>query len=456
MSPLERIANVVTKERFLYYCGSVALVSLLGYLAHLFTGEGLLDHFGKVLGTDFIAFYTGGNFFINGTLEKAYHYLPNGTFPEQLSFQVSIAGENLKEHHPFVSPPFAALIFAPFSTLDYLTAYAAWMTLCLVLLATSIHLLMKEYYPLRDTSTVNLFLGCFLFFPTIGWLIYGQVTPLILFIYTTTFLALRKNRDFLAGFYLGLLAFKPQLAFPLALVLIIKGRWHAVAGGIISLGLWITVGLIYSPEAMLAYVDFSPKLFDLLRSDTYPTWGIHSIFGFSSLLFYNISPALSEIIYILLTCLLILFLLRLWWRTKWQPATKRWDLTIAASFSWGLIISPHLFTYDLMLLLLPFAIVWFYQKETPSAATTQLLGWTSILWALSFFGGYLSLSQLTITAFLGINTFAIQATTIVIFIWGYNVFKLAQNTNCVNDKPRSTTGSFIMNSNTSNTGIDNT
>jgi len=456
MNPLERVANLVTRERFLYYCGIVAFVSLAGFAAHIFTGKGLLDHFGKVLGTDFIAFYTGGNFFLNDTLEKAYNYLPNGTFPEQLSFQTSIVGENLKEHHPFVSPPFAALIFAPFSYFEYLTAYISWMALCLVLLVTSIYLLQKEYFLLSNISTVKLFLGCFLFFPTIGWLIYGQVTPLILFIYTTTFLALRKKRDFLAGFCLGFLAFKPQLAFPLSLVLIIKGRWHAIAGGATSVSLWITVGMIYSPEAMMAYLDFSPKLFDLLRSDAYPTWGIHSIFGFSTLLLYNISPSFSELIYILLTCILILFLLRIWWHQEWRPSTRSWDLSIAASFSWGLIISPHLFTYDLMLLLLPFSIVWAHQKDTPSAIKTKILGWTTILWILSFLGGYISLSQLTITKLIGINIFAIQATTIVIFIWGYNVFKLAQYGNCDEDKPRVTTGWLNISSHTPNAGSDNT
>lgn len=456
MSLLDRIASLVTRERFLYYCGIVAFISLVGFAAHIFTGKGLLDHFGKVLGTDFIAFYTGGTFFVNGTLENAYHYLPNGTFPEQLSFQVSIVGESLQEHHPFVSPPFAALIFAPLSSFEYLTAYICWMTLCLVLLATSIYLLQKEYICLSDTSTVKVFLGCFLFFPTIGWLIYGQVTPLILFIYTTTFLALRKKRDFLAGLCLGLLAFKPQLAFPLSLVLIVKGRWHAIAGGATSVSLWITVGLIYSPEAMMAYLDFSPKLFDLLRSDAYPTWGIHSIFGFSTLLLYNTNPSFSEFIYISLTCLIILFLLRIWRHQEWQPATRCWDLSIAASFSWGLIISPHLFTYDLMLLLLPFSIVWVHQKIMPSAIKTQILGWTTILWILSFLGGYLSLSQLTITKLMGVNSFAIQATTIVIFVWGYNVFKLAQYGNFDKEKSRVTTEQIKVSSQTQNTGSDNT
>ncbi|WP_179188340.1 glycosyltransferase 87 family protein, partial [Kiloniella majae] len=104
-----------------------------------------------------------------------------------------------------------------------------------VILIYSIHLLRQELETLQYFPLYKLIACCFLFYPTLGWFLHAQATPIILLLYTLCYKSLRTNNDFKAGIYLGLLAFKPQLAIALALILIFNRRWRALLGGTLSL-----------------------------------------------------------------------------------------------------------------------------------------------------------------------------------------------------------------------------
>ena len=72
----------------------------------------------------------------------------------------------------------------------------------------------------------------------------------------------------------------------------------------------------------------------------------------------------------------------------------------AATFAFGLLISPHLYLYDLMLLLLPLAIVLsHYPRGTLKRPLDggSLLVWTALLYLVTFVGCYFSMGQLWLT-----------------------------------------------------------
>ena len=95
---------------------------------------------------------------------------------------------------------------------------------------------------------------------------------------------LRRGRDGWAGACLSCLAFKPQLAVASALVLLVRGRWRALAAGAAGATAWLAIGYALDPEATRAYLALAPKLGAMLRFSGYDTFGIQSFFGFAALL----------------------------------------------------------------------------------------------------------------------------------------------------------------------------
>lgn len=118
-----------------------------------------------------------------------------------------------------------------------------------------------------------------------------------------------------------------------------------------------------------------------------------------------------------------------WRRGRWDPGTERWDLMMAGTLAIGLIVSPHLFFYDLMILLVPFGIVLGHRCEP---ANGRLLGgggllvWSAIVWALALVGSPLTRVQLEATEWLTGSPFALQLSTVAILAWGFTVLWLSQ------------------------------
>jgi hypothetical protein len=257
------------------------------------------------------------------------------------------------------------------------------------------------------------------------------------------FVMLRRGRDFFAGIALGLLLYKPQLGLALGLVLLVKGRWRALVGGVVGASVWIMIGFATAPSVMTDYLKLMPLLHNVLRLKpdinmidfhlflanaefNYPTWGVHSFFGFSSLLLDNIWRTGADILSILLMVCGLISIAVIWIFKKWEPDTRTWNMTMAATFALGLLISPHLFVYDLMLLLLPLGIVWSYYMggtEGRSLDGGPLLFWSASLYIICFIGSYVSYAQLKLFPLIGLPRFAVQFSIPVILAWVWVVVR---------------------------------
>ena len=93
---------------------------------------------------------------------------------------------------------------------------------------------------------------------------------------------------------------------------------------------------------------------------------------------------------------------------------------MAASFGLSLLLSPQLFTYDLMLLLLPLAILWgCYPRGTGERPLDGglLLFWSALLYLFSFLGAYLTFLQLRVLDLAGLPQLAVQFSTLVTLAW---------------------------------------
>jgi len=423
---------------------------ILGVLVYLTWQTGLALWLGLPYyltgGLDFMAFYTGGRFFLEGRLADLYD------FSAQRAFQASLLAPVVsKARSPFINPPFTVALYAPFALGSYGLGLLLWWGAGLLAFTLSLRLIRQTLLPPSGPSTGRLFLTSFLFFPTLAWFLYGQSTALTLLLYTLTFVLLRRERDFTAGLALGCLLYKPQLAVALGVMLLVKRRWWALLGGALSAGLWLVIGFALSPAAMQEYARMSPMLFELLRSGMapmdprwglqvhYPTWGIQSFFGFAVLLLDGFWKSGADLLAAVLTLGGVLGVVFWWRRMAWQPGTRAWDFTMAATLALGLLISPHLFLYDLMLLLLPLAIVWSYYPRGTEARHLDggpLLAWTALLYGATFVGSYLTLGELFLSTAVGLPKLAVQWSTLIIAGWAWVVSRFARNA----EKPSSITG----------------
>ena len=125
-------------------------------------------------------------------------------------------------------PPIVAVIGLPFSYLPYFWAVIAWMVFELGCLSLAIILIVKHFGGRAAVTPVLIIVFAFISWtPVYIELNLGQFMIPILLLLTLSWLALKKGNDFRAGLLLGIVIAIKLYAWPIALFLLIKGRWRA-------------------------------------------------------------------------------------------------------------------------------------------------------------------------------------------------------------------------------------
>jgi len=426
------VAGFITPDRARTYPAAVGAAVIAIWIASLALGPGITDVTSNIIGGDFAAFYTAGRFFLDGRTAELYDLVAQRDYQAEL-----VAPAITMEIHPYVNPPFTVLMYAPFAVPRYLTALTWWWSAALAAMAISLKSLRREMLPGGAVSLWRMVAATLLFFPTIMCFVYGQNTALTLLIYTMTYVWLRRGWDYQAGFALGLLFYKPQLMIAVGIVLLVKWRWRALVGMTAGAALWSALGFLILPESMAEYAVLSPKLFHYLRGTTetfgletnYPSWGLHSFFGFSVLLLDGLSVRAANVLAITLTGGAALAVAAAWRRTPWNAGSKPWDLMMAATLAIGLLISPHLFMYDLMLLVLPmFIVIAVLRRERAEALLDggEVLATTGLLYAACFVSSFIAKLMWDISQGLGLPRLSIQISIFAVVAWVWCVYRKAR------------------------------
>jgi hypothetical protein len=409
-----RMLRVLTLQRAVRWSAAVATALFAGWLIAIVAVPALDDQPGRLLWPDFLSFYTAGSFVLDGRIGSLYDVEVQRAFQRDLVAPQALVGVNL-----YLNPPFAALFYAPFAAFPFVPALLLWWALGLAALALSLDLLRRELAPEAPPPLMRLLGATFLFLPTLFWIMYAQSSAFSLALLTTAFVCLRRGRDLAGGLALGCLAYKPQLALALCCVLLVKGRGRALLGGAASVCVWVALGIAASPEATLAYLELSPELADLMRREGYPIWGLSSFYGFAVLLFDGLWPAATVPVASALCAVALLALALGWRRVAWQPGSEGWDLMMAGTLAWGLLVSPHLYHYDLLLLMLPLLVVAARLRAWPDTPERRvLLAWTALVCIASGLGHYVTRLQLELTAQAGWPALALQTSVLGAAVWG--------------------------------------
>jgi alpha-1,2-mannosyltransferase len=339
---VKRAAALLTPRRMAVWGTGLFVLTWLIYV-HTMMVPGLTDRAGRFKGTDYIFFYVFGSLAGDGRMEVLYDpdvHLAEG----RRRIQTDLA---LYAGHPNYGPQIA-LAFAPLARLPYGWSLAVFLALTATAYALSVWMLWRECPALaRHGRLVALLAAASPAFVTLFR--YAQLSALSLLLWSLAFVAMRSNRRFSAGLAIGCLAYKPQLGIVIGIVLLAAREWRVVAGAATTvLGQLALAWLVAGSAAMAAYfrslwtLMLNPGLVQIHPSE------VHSVRGFLQLLI----PSSAAVTTCFVAALVVLLVL----------AVRSWSSPAPPALRWGQVVlltvlaSPHLMTYDLVLLTVPLLV----------------------------------------------------------------------------------------------------
>lgn len=323
----------MTLRRIRVYSTLIAVVMWTMWAVDM-TGGGVVDRLGKLKGTDFLQFYVGGAFAREGRLQDFYD-------PQKLHARATALVPASRDtiYLPIQSPQ-TALVFAPLSALSYGTAVAIWLALVVALYLASCWLIWIDCDALRHYRSETLIAT--LAFPGLyATVLYGQTSVVALLAVTAALAALRRNHPVVAGLALGCLVFKPHWLLVVTAVAIAAGEWRMVAGAIASAAVQVAITCAAAGGAAMrgywAILVSTAQIGDLLEPR--PGDSLRSFFRV-----FVPSQTLALALYVAASCGALALAARIW------RGPARFEERAPALVLTAILISPHAFAYDLILL----------------------------------------------------------------------------------------------------------
>jgi alpha-1,2-mannosyltransferase len=347
---MARSGDWVTPQRIRIWAWAalVASVAGLGYL--LIGSNGLVDSFGRPLGTDFSNVYAAGTFVLDGQ--------PAAPFDPALQYarEHAIFGPTVG-FYGWHYPPFFLIVAAGLALLPYWAALAVWQGVTFALYLGAIALILRGFAPApAGTPAARVGLGERLGNTGSLWLLVAAAYPAVFinlghghngFLTAALLgaaLAILDRRPLLAGVLIGLLAYKPQFGLLIPLVLVATGRWRtftAAAVTVAALVALVTLALGVPVWEAFGHSTAFTRTVVLEAGST----GWEKIQGvFSAIRMWGGSVPLAYAGQAMTTALLAVALVWLW-RSEAAYALKAAALAVAA-----ILATPYALDYDLMVL----------------------------------------------------------------------------------------------------------
>lgn len=422
---MQRLANFLTLGRWRVYYLAIACVGLIGIGERLVRPwDGHYDFQGEPLSSDFSTFYSAAHLANDGAGD-VYD-------PEELAgTHNALIGQppgGVNTASFFLNPPTFLLVVAPFAGLPYGLAAGAWFIASLFLLGIGAWLVAHELKP--GLGTLKLFGLTCLFVPTQVSLTLGQNTALTFAISCAAFFTLRNKRDFVSGLFVGLLIIKPQLGLGYALVLLGGRRYRAIAGAALSASLLCVVSYLFFPAAWPAFLGSVAPSADYVRglSGAFPVHLSTSVPAALDLALQPLGRSLPPILGGAFLVAVALVVVRRFFRLAWEPATRAWDLSVAATLGLAWMSSPHLLLYDVTLFVLPAAIAAVHlSKPARPFGGERFSAWTFVSLLATAFWIQLVLGRLqTWQVANGMPRVLPQLVTVALVIWSWLLWKAGE------------------------------
>jgi hypothetical protein len=336
-----------------------------------------------ILGGDFMVFYT------LGTLAERGDWAAQYDWREFHALQVTLFPPSADYSYPPTYPPLVPALYMGFARLPFESAFAAWLVFSTALYSGLAWLAASAW---RHIPRAQIVLASLVFPPLVAHQVLGQSTVWPLTAFVVGWWTLTRGRPLLGGLALSLVAIKPHLGMALAVVLLATRSWRVIAGigaGCAAQALLTVV--VCGTGAVAAYVRTTlvvlrnPMLLD--PSDPRHTHALRTS------LERVVPVAAATSVWILVSGLVAVLTVLVWRRSQ------EWTLRFASLLLATLLISPHVQTYDAILL---------------APAALWLTGWAFQHHRTSVIVGLAALSIIFLTPFTRI---AGVPLTIPLMIW---------------------------------------
>ena len=272
---------------------------------------------------DFLSFWAAAQMALEGQGAAAYDIIAHRS--------IELSAAPLRGLMPFPYPPPFLLIVTPFGMLPYKLAFAVWILVTGLLYAFAAARHFRPAIALAFPSVLSNGL--------VGQ--NGFLTSAI-FLFGTRWL---DAWPILAGATLGLMVIKPQLAILLPVALIAGRHWRVLAATALSSLLLLALALMaFGADAYRGFLGLLPVYTEFMSAGR---WSWNELASAFALLRYLSIPAAAALtVHAALAAIATGIVWRAW-RLRWH---NRLAILAAAT----VLVPPYLFSYDALLLVLPF------------------------------------------------------------------------------------------------------
>lgn len=288
---------------------------------------------GHPIGGDFVEFWAASALALQGTPDLIYQ------LSKLHDMEVAVIGVDFG-CIPWLYPPSFLLLVLPLALLPYLAALVVWLTVTLL----GALVVVRKIAPHPVTLRLALaFPGIFANF------LQGQ-NGFLTMSFMGGGLLLVDRSPFVGGVLLGMISYKPHLAFVVLVALVAGRRWKALGGAAVAAGgLALLSGLVFGLDTWIAFwknLPFATKQFELAAEHWHKmptTYVALRLLGGGNLI--------AQIMQVIVTISAIVLVFWIWSRQT-SLAIRASALVIGT-----LLVTPYAFDYDLAILALPVAWV---------------------------------------------------------------------------------------------------
>jgi hypothetical protein len=357
----EHIWRLATPQRLSFYLAGYLLTEVLMF-AYMESTPGVIDRLGRVRGRDFSTFYITGQIVRDGEEDRLYD---QDHFFERQKELASINEETIKNRPRNYSlyPPIVPIIFSWLARLEYGNALLVWWLGLVVSFTLAGWWLIGEIDPAPGWWTTAV-LAFAAFTPVNYTFLNGQLSALLLLIFLAGLQLHRGNYHFLAGCMLSLLALKPQFAVGPSLWMLVRKDFRTLAGyclGGLFQAAWSAA--VLGPKVLVDYLHNMWTFGHILKSShPTPDHG-HSMGEVLTIVLGNNYVNLCNGVHLVAVAAGAFWFFRtihprsrpLAWKVDEEEYEKNWRMEQSTLVLFSLLLSPHLLTYDLSMLLIPIA-----------------------------------------------------------------------------------------------------
>jgi hypothetical protein len=304
---------------------------------------GSLDRFGTLKGTDFSQFYVAARLVATGQADQLYDW---SVFAHALSTWVP-GPEGLL--YLSVYPPVLAVLLSPLGWAPYLTALAVWTAISAAIYIVSGAMLIRHTPALREDSISSYLL--LISFPAFSQLLlFGQVSAVLLLLVTLSWLAWRNGQPLVAGLALGALVLKPQMVAIGAAATLLLRNWRLVVGIACGAALELAgTAVVVGPGVIRNYVGAVERILRNPAAFEPKAEQIQSLRGFlTPIIGYGTATTVVSLIGSIAVLVVASRAIR-----RIESSDLRFAVVVLA----GALINPHLYVYDLVVLIVPLGLI---------------------------------------------------------------------------------------------------